>query len=109
MRTGGLEGQGILGQSDEGESWGIRQAISQIIQDDDDRAVAVAAAAAAAAAATATSSAAAPGKKSFAEVAAMAGTQAPASSSHHVDDSSVGLADQTLRKASISYADKVKS
>ncbi|CAO3565925.1 unnamed protein product [Mortierella alpina] len=96
MRTGGLEGQGILGQSDEGESWGIRQAISHIIQDDDDRAVAAAVAEA-------------PRKKSFAEVAAMAGTQVPASSSHHVDDSSVGLADQTLRKASISYADKVKS
>ncbi|KAF9967322.1 hypothetical protein BGZ70_009947, partial [Mortierella alpina] len=97
MRTGGLEGQGILGQSDEGESWGIRQAISQIIQDDDDRA------------ATAAASAAAPTKKSFAEVAATAGTQASASNSHRMDDSSVGLADQTLRKASISYADKVKS
>ncbi|KAG9322473.1 hypothetical protein KVV02_003148 [Mortierella alpina] len=97
MRTGGLEGQGILGQSDEDDSWGIRQAISQIIQDDDDRAAAQA-------------SGATPRKKSFAEVAAAAGAKASTSSSNNLDDDlSMGVIDQTLRKASISYADKVKS
>lgn len=99
MRTGGLEGQGILGQSDEDESWGIRQAISQIIRDDDEKA----------AAAAPTAEAEAPRKKSFAEVAAAADGKASTSSSHNLNDPSVGTLDQAPRKASVSYADKVKS
>ncbi|KAF9957743.1 hypothetical protein BGZ72_001456 [Mortierella alpina] len=109
MRTGGLEGQGDLGQSDEGESWGIRQAISQIIQDDEDRAVASAATSTATTWGSSSRGSEASRKKSFAEVAAAAGVKTSTPSSHNLADPSVGVVDQALRKASISYADKVKS